>query len=103
MTGRRRQLAGIDDWTQALGPQAVGGAVPAIPALPAQIHDRWRVAIELGHSDPAPKVIGPVALGNVAACAGLRAAGGETLIEEQDRAELDRVRFSRDTVGQVLR
>src|SRR6266446_1888551 len=100
MTGRRRQFAGIDDRTQALRPQAVGSAVPAVPALPAQVHERWRVAIELDRSDPAPKVIGPVALGNVAACAGLRAPAGETLIEEQDRAELDRVRFSRNTVGQ---
>src|SRR5262249_18626723 len=81
--------------------RAVGSAVPAIPALSAQVHDRRRVAIELGYSDAAREVIGPVALGHMAARAGLCAATREALIEEQERAELDRVRFSGDSIGRI--
>src|SRR5207249_1945750 len=55
------------------------------------------------HADAATKVIAPVALGNVAACAGFRAAAGETSIEEQERAELDRVLLPRNSVGRVRR
>ena len=103
MTGRCRQLAGIDDRAQALEPETIGGTVPAVPALPSHVHERRRVAIELDRADAAPEVIGPVALGNVTASAGLRAAAGEAAIEEEEGAKLDRVRLSGNAIGRVMR
>src|SRR4029077_2418180 len=101
MPGCRRQLTRIEDRAQALRPQTIGGTAPPVPALPPQVHERGRVAIYLGHAHAARKVVRPVALWNVARRARLRAAARETLIEEQERAELDRVRHSRNSIGRI--
>ena len=101
MARRRGQLARVQDRAQALGPQAVGRTAPSVPAAREQIRERRRIAVDLAHADAAREVVGPVALGHVAARARQRSACGEALIEEEARPEVYGVGLPRDPVARI--
>ena len=84
------EFARVDDGADALRPEAVGAAVPAVPAPQAHVHERRRVSVDFRGRYSAHLVIGPVALGDVAGSAGKATARGQAIVEEEALAELDR-------------
>src|SRR5262249_21727306 len=97
------QLARIEDRVDALRPQAVVRAVPAEPVVVAHVDDAGRVAIDFLEAHGARQAVAPVALGQVAMRAGDLAVHGESPLEEQALAEVDRAAVSRDAVARIVR
>ena len=94
-------LARVDQRPQALCPQVVVRAVPAVPALAADVVQRRRVAVDAHSPLRARHAVGECAPGAMARRARDRAAGGEPRVREQPRAECDGLGLGRHAVGRV--
>jgi hypothetical protein len=99
--GRRAELALVEDRAHGLRGQGFGRSIPAEAAAEAHVHEGGRVALDLGRGAAAGLVVGPAALGDVAGAAGKAAAGGQSLLEEQLFAQLDRLAVSRGGVARI--
>src|SRR5688500_9985067 len=101
MSGARSHLARIEERPQALRPQAVLRAVPAVPAIEARVHHGGRVPVdELEAEGARPRVL-EAAEGRVAGGAQDRARAREPRLEKELLAERDRRGLSGDAVRRV--
>jgi len=102
MRGAGAHLARIEQRADALRPQAVVAAVPAVPAIKADVHHGRRVAVDRLEAEAARPCVLEVAEGDVAGGAEHRAGAGETRLEEQALAERDRLGLAGDAVARIL-
>ena len=103
LRGAQAHLARVEQWPDALRPQAVVRPIPAEPPLQPRVLQAGRVAVDARKAERARLAVGPVALGNVAARARHRAVRRQPPLEEQPLAQLDRVALSRDAVRGIGR
>lgn len=96
-------FAGIGQLLQGLRPQAVGAAVPEVPAAPGDAGEAGRVALRRADGSGFAQAIGEVARGLVAGRAGDLAVGTQTRIGEQLGAEGLRARIVGDAVAGAVR
>ena len=94
-------LARIEQRAQALRPQVVVGAVPAVPALQVQVVQRQRVAVAARQACASRPAVAEAQRGLVAAGAGDAAVGRQRRLVEQLPAEGDGRRLAPDPVRRV--
>ena len=99
--GADTHFARVEEGSQVLRPQRVLRAVPAEPAVEAQVEQAGRVAVD----DPVPaaarQAVGPGPVRRMTGCAGDRAGDRQAGIEEQRPAEGDGGRFAGDPVARI--
>ena len=100
---RHAHLARIEQRSEALRPQVVVRAVPAVPALAGDVDDGRRVAVERREPDRLRLAVGPVAARLVAARAGHELVRREPRVEEEPLAERDRVGVAGEPVRRIAR
>src|SRR5687767_12649563 len=101
MSGARAHLARIEERPQALRPQAVLRAVPAVPAIEARVHHGGRVPVDELEAEGARPRILEAAEGRVAGGAQHRARAREPRLEKELLAERDRRGLSGDAVRRI--
>ena len=101
--GRGTELLCVEDRTQALRPQAVGGPRPAEPAVQPQVGERDGVAVRAGEADAAVAAVGESSRGVVARHARALAVDRQPRVREQLSAESDGHWVARDAVAGIAR
>jgi hypothetical protein len=87
MAGARTHLARVDQGSDGLTPQAVGRAVPALPALVHCIPQRRCIAVQPLFAQRSGQAVGKRFRWQVTTGAGHLAVGRQTLVKEQHLAE----------------
>lgn len=91
----------MHDGQDALGPEIVVLAIPAVPAVVRQILQGERVAVEGAPPFGAGPPIGKMAFGLVTGCTACLPVRREFRAEKQRLPEGDRLGMARDTIARV--
>ena len=99
--GADTHFAAVEQGSEILRPERVLRAVPAEPAVEAQVDQAGRVAVDGPVPAAARQAVGPGPVRRVAGCAGDRARERQARIEEQCPAEDDGGRLAGNPVARI--